>query len=295
MNKSYKRFSIRPLSKLTIRMPKQKVSAVLITYNESSDLPATLSRLNWCDEIIVVDSFSEDGTDKIAREFGCKLIQRTFTSFGEQKSFAVSQAKNDWILSLDSDEWLTRDLILEICQAMEDPGDFHAFAIRSSLFFRNQRFRYGHESARPVVRLFNKKFGHITNDRVHEQIQVKGKIKRLEGLLFHNSIRNIDQFLSKFGMYTAWSAEKYWEQGRRKSKSLILISIPFYFFKYYFLEKNILNGFNGFYWSALMAFYHFVKYLQLEDRFETTAEESSTIGKNFVPKQNRDETISIAK
>lgn len=293
MNQTYMRFPIR--GKLAIRMPKQKVSAVLITYNESANLHATLSRLSWCDEIIVVDGFSEDGTDQIARAFGCQVIQHAFTSFGDQKAFAFAQAKNEWILSLDADEWLTRDLIVEICKEMEDPGDCHGFTIRSNLFFRNQRFLHGHESARSVVRLFNRKFSRVSNDRVHERIEVKGKVKKLKGKLLHNSIRSIDHFLSKFSMYTSWSAEKYWEQGRRKSKPVILFSVPFYFFKYYFLEKNILNGFNGFYWSVLMAFYHFVKYLQIEDKYEKGVYGSSATEKYFIPQQIRDETVLVAK
>src|SRR5450755_1416642 len=91
----------------------RKVSAVIITYNEAVNLPRTLSQLYWCDEIVIVDSFSTDGTDSIAREHHCKIIQRAFKGFGEQKSFAISQCKNEWILCLDADEYLSNALVEE--------------------------------------------------------------------------------------------------------------------------------------------------------------------------------------
>jgi glycosyltransferase involved in cell wall biosynthesis len=245
--------------------PRPPVSAVMITYNESVNLRRTLARLNWCNEIIVVDSYSTDGTERIARDMQCKFIQRSFTSYGEQKSFAISQCKNEWVLCLDADEYLTSELVEEILQELEQPENIQAFAFRSNLVFRNQPFRFGKESKRLVVKLFKRNTCRMSNDRVHEKIMVKGRIKNLENRLLHYSYRDINQYFTKFDRYTEWGAEKYLHQGKRKSKSVILLSIPYYFLRYYLLDGNFLNGMNGFYWSALMAFYHFVKYIKLED------------------------------
>src|SRR5450631_3938875 len=126
------------------------VTAVIITYNESANLRRTLSQLFWCEEIVIVDSFSTDGTDSIARKFKCRLLQRQFSGFGDQKSFAVSQSKNDWILCLDADEYLTRELIEEIRKELINPGEYRAFSFPSNLVFRKQRFRFGRESNRQV-------------------------------------------------------------------------------------------------------------------------------------------------
>jgi glycosyltransferase involved in cell wall biosynthesis len=256
------------------------VSAVIITYNEVKNLARTLSQLSWCDEIIVVDSFSTDGTERIARKMGCKVIQRAFESYGEQKSFAISKSGNDWVLCLDADEYMTAELVEEIKQELLHIENTQAFAFPSNLVFRNQRFRFGRESKRMVVKLFNRNSCHVSADRVHERIMVNGGIKNLEGRLLHYSYRDITQYFVKFDRYTEWCAEKYYLEGKRKSLSVILISLPYYFIRYYLADRNILNGMNGFYWSALMSFYHFVKYLKLEDLLKADHAISGSIVKS---------------
>jgi glycosyltransferase involved in cell wall biosynthesis len=255
------------------------VTAVIITYNESANLRRTLPQLYWCEEIVIVDSFSTDGTDSIARISKCRLLQREFNGFGDQKSFAVSQSKNDWILCLDADEYLTPELIEEIRYELIKPGEHRAFSFPSNLVFRKQRFRFGRESNRQVVKLFNRRYGHVSNDRVHEKIQVQGKIKKLGSPLLHYSYRDITQYLNKFDRYTEWCAEKYHLAGKRKSKTFMTLSIPYYFIKYYLVDRNFLNGRNGIYWSALMAFYHFIKYIKLEDFYLPVEPPSVTTGK----------------
>jgi glycosyltransferase involved in cell wall biosynthesis len=257
------------------------VSAVIITYNESANIRKTLSQLYWCDEIIIVDSFSTDGTDSIAREQNCRLLQRAFSGFGDQKRFAISQCKNEWVLCLDADEFLTNELVEEICKALQNPGDSAAYSFPSKLVFRKQPFGFGRESNRQVTKLFNRRFGQMSIDRVHEKIEVNGNIKRLNSPLLHYSYRDINQYFLKFDRYTDWCAEDYFVNGKRRSRSLILISVPYYFFKYYIIDRNMLNGVNGFYWSALMAFYHFVKYIKLEDMYQTGACLSPVTGKTF--------------
>jgi glycosyltransferase involved in cell wall biosynthesis len=257
------------------------VSAVIITFNESANLRRTLSQLYWCDEIIIVDSFSTDGTDAIAREQKCKLIQREFHGFGDQKRFAISKCRNEWILCLDADEFLTNELVSEIWQELQDTGDTVAYSFPSKLVFRKQPFRYGRESGRQVIKLFNRRFGEMNYDRVHEKIEVEGNVKRLSGHLLHYSYRNVTQYLTKFDRYTEWCAENYFVKGKRKSGSLILISIPYYFVKYYLVDRNMFNGMNGFYWSVLMSFYHFLKYIKLEDMYQPGASLSEATGKTF--------------
>src|SRR5258708_25020501 len=90
-----------------------KISAVIITYNEGGNIRRTLSKLAWCDEIVIVDSYSTDNTADICREFGARIFFKTFEGYGAQKKFAVSRAKNDWILCIDADEVLSDDLCRE--------------------------------------------------------------------------------------------------------------------------------------------------------------------------------------
>src|SRR5579859_4130201 len=96
------------------RTGRVKLSAVIITYNESRNIRRTLSRLYWCDEIVILDSHSTDDTVAICQEFGCKVYFKAFEGYGTQKRYAVDLAKNDWVLCLDADEVLSDALIAEI-------------------------------------------------------------------------------------------------------------------------------------------------------------------------------------
>ncbi len=257
------------------------VSAVIITFNESTNLRRTVSQLYWCDEIIVIDSFSTDGTDLIAREENCKVIQRKFYGFGDQKRFGVSQCKHDWILCLDADEVLSNELVSEIWRELRSPAIKNALSFPSNLIFRKQRFRFGRESKRQVIKMFNRRFGQVSNDRVHEKIKVDGPVLKLKNPILHYSYRDITQYFAKFDLYTEWCAGNYFIEGKRKSTAMIIVSIPYYFLKYYIIDRNILNGVNGFYWSVLMAYYHFVKYLKLEDMYQPVTDRKSVRGKVF--------------
>ena len=242
-----------------------KVSAVIITCNEAHNLRKTLNQLYWCDEIVVVDSFSTDETVEICSQFGCKVFQRVFDGYGTQKRFAIEQASHDWILSLDADEYLTWDLAQEIQHELCANPEIVGYELPMNLVFRNYEFRHGKESNRFFLRLFNRNFGGMSADKVHEGIHVNGPVKKLKNIILHYSYRDTHHYFSKMNRYTAYGAEMAHAKGKKKSMFFIAISVPFYFFKYYILERNILNGENGFYWAAFNSYYHFVKYIKTRD------------------------------
>jgi glycosyltransferase involved in cell wall biosynthesis len=242
-----------------------KVSAVIITLNEERIIQKTLSRLHWCDEIIIVDSFSTDNTIAICKQFGCKIFSRQFDGYGSQKQYAVSMAKNDWILSLDADEVLSDKLIQEILSATEKETNYAGFSIPMNLVFLNKEFTYGRESGRYFLRLFNKQKGGFTNDKVHEGIQLNGPVKKMRHLIQHYSYSSISQYLEKLNRYSSYSAEMAFKKGKKKSTAALLFAIPYNFFKYYILERNFLNGAKGLYWSLLSAYSHFTKYLKIKE------------------------------
>ncbi len=125
-----------------------KVSAVIITCNESRNIARTLSKLYWCDEIVIVDSYSTDNTVAICEEFGCRIFSKTFEGYGPQKKYAVAMAKNDWVLCIDADEVLSDALILEIRAELDSNPPFVAYELPMNLVFLNKEFRYGKESRR---------------------------------------------------------------------------------------------------------------------------------------------------
>jgi glycosyltransferase involved in cell wall biosynthesis len=245
-----------------------KVSAVIITYNESRNIRRTLAQLRWCDEIVIVDSFSTDNTLEICREFGCSIFFKRFEGYGEQKKFAVSRAKNDWILCIDADEVLSDDLVREIRAAMERPSSYAGYLFPMNLVFLGREFRYGKESDRYFLRLFNRQTGNFNQALVHEKLELEGETTRLHGKMLHYSYANLRQWNEKCERYSSLSAAQAVKKGKKKSVFAVLTALPYYFFRYYFLERNFLNGLEGFYWSVLNAQYHFLKYLKIRESYK---------------------------
>ena len=178
-----------------------KISAVIITYNEEAIIGETLSRLWWCDEIIIVDSGSTDRTAEICQKYGSRLFTRKFRGFGEQKKYGVSQAKNDWILCIDADEVLTEPLIDEILSELGRNENTHAaYTIPRNLVFMNKVFAHGKESGCPIIRLFNKTRANWDVAVVHEKVTVDGTVKHLSGKILHYSYHDYNQFLGKINL-----------------------------------------------------------------------------------------------
>jgi glycosyltransferase involved in cell wall biosynthesis len=248
----------------------QRVSAVIITHNEAINIRRTLGQLWWCDEIIVVDSFSTDNTIEVCRQYGCAVYQRAFDGYGAQKQYAVSLEKNDWVLCIDADEVLTNELVDEIQQEMMSPAA-QGYLVPMRFVFMGKQFKFGKESWRYFLRLFNKQSGTFNHLKVHEKIELAGSTKKLKYNILHYSYRDVSQYFEKFNKYSSYGAEMSHGQGKKRSLALIVCAIPLNFFKYYFIERNFLNGLSGFYWSVFNAFYHFVKYIKIREIYAQEA------------------------
>lgn len=244
-----------------------KISAVIITYNEASRIKATLENLQWCDEIIVVDSHSTDQTVEICQSYHCKVFLKKFEGYGTQKQFAVACASHDWILSIDADEIVTKELQEEIKNLMVKDFTNHAFFIPRSLIFMSQKMRFGGEYRNLQLRLFNRKYANFNAATVHETVIVEnGSIGKLQNELLHYSYKDTEDYFTKFNRYTSLAAEKLYQEGKSKPISLIMIRLPFDFFYKYLIQGLILDGFAGFVWALFSSFYPIVKYVKLEEK-----------------------------
>ncbi|MCC6818543.1 MAG: glycosyltransferase family 2 protein [Bacteroidia bacterium] len=239
-----------------------RVSAVIIAKNEAENLQKSLPKLGWCDEIIVVDDYSTDNTEAVSLSFGCKVFKRKFDGFGTQKRFGISHASHDWILNIDADEILSNELIQEIQSIIEDI-DIQAYEIPIRHVFLGKIFKYGKESAYFHLRLFNRQFGNFNEATVHEKVIIDGKTARLKHNILHYSYKDLHHYFDKFNRYTEIGAEKLKQQGKKRSLLVCIGSFPIYFIKHYFIYRNFMNGWQGFLWSYLNAWYHTVKYLKL--------------------------------
>ncbi len=244
---------------------KNKVSAVIITYNEAGNLKHTLPQLYWCDEIIIVDSHSTDDTVALCQAYGCKIFYRNFSGYGEQKHFAIGKASNDWVLCIDADEYLTPALIDELQEELTDTGDCRGYLVPMNLVFLGKEFSRGRESHRYFLRLFNKKWCEQGTQKVHERVEVRGPVKKLKNIIKHYSYNRVDNYLAKLGRYSTLGAEKNIAAGKKRPQALVFICVPIYFFRNYLINGNIWNGKEGFYWSVLAAFSNFIKYIKMQE------------------------------
>lgn len=190
-----------------------RITAALIVLNEERHLDELLPRLDWVDEVVVVDGGSTDQSVELARSHGCQVWERPFDTFARQRNYAIHQASEDWVLSIDADERPTPALVAEIRERLcEDSCDAYRVPIRSTIFGRS--FRYsGTQDDRPI-RLFRRDAARWTGD-VHEVMQVSGDVGRLDGWLEHHTIPDLSAFINKMHRYTSLEAAARVEAGRR--------------------------------------------------------------------------------
>lgn len=241
------------------------LSAVLITYNEAQNIGPTLERLQWCDEILVVDSGSTDQTKAIAEQLGARVIEHAFEGFGQQKQFAIEQAVNDWVLSVDADEWVSEELATAIQQLLkEKSGDMTAAEVARKTVYLGKRLRYGPSIGDNLVRLFDRRKASFTDAKVHEQVAVKeGKVLKLKGDLLHFPYASVHHHLEKMNYYTTVAARQGFERGKRTGRWGIPFRAIMGFKKFYFFKLGFLDGFAGLAWAVFTGYYRFLKYVKL--------------------------------
>lgn len=247
-------------------MPKAKISAFIITYNEERNLSKTLEKLTWCDEIIVVDSFSTDRTVAIAEQFGAKVIQRKFEGFGVQKQVALDACQYQWKLSIDADEVLDDQLIASIQRVLEDDQGYQGYYIKRRQVFMGRIFKFGDESGRKILRLVSAG-AYFTKDVVHELLKYEGKSAVLDGYMLHDSYASYHAYVDKMNSYSSLNASKALLKRKNYSFIQVVLKPKFQFFRKYIINLNFLNGVEGYYWSKLSAYYVFLKCLKVQEAY----------------------------
>ncbi|OWP83947.1 glycosyl transferase [Flavobacterium davisii] len=241
------------------------ISVFIITFNEEKIIAKCLEKLYWASEILVIDSGSSDNTVAICKEYGAKVIYNKFENFGKQKQFALEQTTHTWVLSLDADEVLSDELINEIKELDLEKSSKNGFLIPRTHVFLNKVFQYGNENKKLILRLFNKSKGSFTPDRVHEVIKVEGSLGILFNEMLHYTVFDVSTAVQKQVKYSLLSGELLYEKGKKASLLKPFILFPFQFIRVYFIQCNILNGYEGFVWSMFSAFGSFLKYTKLYD------------------------------
>lgn len=245
---------------------KPKLSVFIIAFNEERIIEQCLKKLYWVDEIIVVDSGSTDATVAICEKYDAKVFYKKFEGYGEQKGFALDQTSNDWVLNLDADEILTDDLIEEIKTKLEHKdAETVGFYIKTRMVFAGTIFKYGNDSNRDSLRIFDKNQGRFNLATVHESVSVIGKTIKLKGHYLHYTSASFESYINKLNKYTSLYAVNKFKKNKSYSLLEIIIKIMVEFLKKYFIELNFLNGKAGYYWSYLSSVYSGVKCMKTNE------------------------------
>jgi glycosyltransferase involved in cell wall biosynthesis len=241
-----------------------KITVTMLSKNCAETIQASLKQLNRFSEVILLDTGSNDKTLEIARQFpNVKIHSTNFNGFGPLHNFATSLAANDWILSVDSDEVLTADLIDEIEKLSLDPAC--VYSIQRDNYFNQKLIRFCSWYPDRVVRLYHRDHTKFSDEAVHEQVIANGmQIIPLQNPLKHTPYRSTGDFLDKMQKYSTLFAE---QNRGKKSSSFVsaLLHGSAAFTKNYFLKGGIFGGKEGFIISVYNGQTAYYKYLKLAE------------------------------
>lgn len=246
-----------------------KITATIITYNESENIGAACESVAWADEILVVDSQSTDNTREIAEQLGARVINRAWPGFAKQKQFAVEQASHDWIFSLDADERVSPELraSIEALHKRSDLADGYLTARRS--YYQGRWIKGGGWYPNRQLRLFNRNDGSWQERQIHESVKLRNgaRIDQLKGDILHYSIRDAAHHHKMIGeRYAPLAADQMLAEGRRSSYLKIAMAGPLAFLRSYILKGGFRDGLAGLSIASFAAYHDFLKYLLLWEK-----------------------------
>ena len=245
-----------------------KISAIIPTFNEEIHIAQAIESVLWCDEVIVVDSFSTDKTVEIIKRFPqVRLLQREYENPASQKNWTIPQASHPWIFLLDADERPTPELVEEIKRTISAPTSISGFWIYRRNHFMDKEIKFSGWQSDKVVRLFKRDECRYQTLRVHEEIESQGEISVLKNKLLHYTYKDLKTYLTKADRYTTWGAldryHKLQAKNKKMSFSYMLTRPAFRFLRHYFLRLGFLDGMHGLVIALLSSYNVFIRSLKV--------------------------------
>ena len=241
------------------------ISVIILTKNEEQNIGRCIESLKWCDEIIVINDNSTDGTIEAINKLNNKkirVIQHSLNNdFSQARNFGLEKAKNDWVLFIDSDERVSEALEFEISSILSNwankaNNEYSGFYIKRFDSIWNKELKHG-ESGIKILRLAKKNAGRWIG-RVHEKWQIKGKLDTLKNPLIHYPHQTITEFLEEINFYTNVRAEELYSKNTKTYWWLVFLYPVSKFIFNYFIKKGFLDGVNGLVFAIMMSFHSFL-------------------------------------
>jgi glycosyltransferase involved in cell wall biosynthesis len=245
----------------------EPVSLYIIAYNEAKNLREVLPTVLWADEVLVADSFSMDDTVEICRSFGVRHVNLKFEGFGKLRNDAVALLKNDWVVSIDSDERSTPEFAAEVRRTLAEPPPFDAYHVPRKSHFLGKWMR--HSGWYPDYRqpqLFNRKKMRYRDDLVHEGYHLDGRLGYLREHVLQYPWPTLEVATAKLQRYSTLMADRYRAGNKRASLPSLMGSPLAMFLRIYVLKSGWRDGRHGLILATLYAYYTFLKYAKLWER-----------------------------
>jgi glycosyltransferase involved in cell wall biosynthesis len=216
--------------------PSPRVSGVITSFNEEHNIGDCIESLEWCDEIIVVDSFSTDRTPEIAQGYGkVRFFQRNYFGAGAQKNWAM--------------------------QHVRDGPEHDAYMMNRNVYLLGKRIRYSGWQHDRVARLFRKGTAYYENRRVHSVLHTTGETPILDHPIEHNMVdRSFDEYAFRLAKYGYWNAAQCWRDGDRTNAIEVMVRPVWRFFRTYILQMGILDGSIGIVFCLLQSYSTYMKF-----------------------------------
>jgi glycosyltransferase involved in cell wall biosynthesis len=244
------------------------LSATIIANNEARNLARAIRSLACADEVIVIDSESTDDTARVARSLGATVVTHSFAGFAAQKNFATSQARHDWILSLDADEELDPAARQAVEQWKTSTPAANGYRFARRAFYLGRWIKHSGWYPDYKLRLFDRRYGEWRGAYVHESVVVDGTVETLPGEILHYTCDSLAEHRQRVEFYTDLAAREMFDQGKRVAALGRWLAPPWIFLETYLLRGGVLDGREGFLISRMAAHYvkrKFMKLRRLQD------------------------------
>lgn len=250
-----------------------KISFCLITLNEEKNLARCLrSCADLADEILIVDSGSKDATEKIAREFNARWVHQDWLGYVGQKNKALSLASHEWVFSIDGDEELSPGLRGEVAalKAGEAPADVAGFSMPRCVCYEGKWIRHGDWYPDRLVRLFNKSKSAFAGGKVHERLEVDGRIARLRHDLHHYSCQSKEEHWARRVKYAPLWIDTQFEAGRRPNALAPISRAAFRWFRAFIVKRGFLDGRRGWEIAGVTTRDTYLRYQALREKWKAS-------------------------
>lgn len=243
---------------------REKISACVICFNEEQKIARCLESLRWCDEIVVLDSFSTDRSVEICRRFTDRVHQHEWLGYVAQRNLVRDLSVHPWVLFLDSDEEVSHALRSEILREFENgTGKYVGYEFPRQVYYLGKWIRHGEWYPDVKLRLFKKDCGRTEGVEPHDKVVVHGPVKRLENALWHYTYDSIGDHMETLNRFSGIMSRQLYVQNRRFRWTDVVLRPMLRFLKGYVLKGGFLDGAHGLVVAVLSSYGVFAKYAKM--------------------------------